>query len=75
MFAVSYPFFPNLPIQVLHSKVGSWPYLQTFDKPGKACQGQTLGNYECNFLLMTAGPLFLCSFNSVEIVFINFHEH
>jgi hypothetical protein len=28
--------------QVLHSKVGSWLYLETLDWSGKACQGQTL---------------------------------
>ncbi len=28
--------------QTLHSWVGSWPYPQTLDKAGKACQGQTL---------------------------------
>jgi len=27
--------------EVLHSRVGSWPYLQTLDKAGKVCQGQT----------------------------------
>ncbi len=30
------------PVQMLHSKVGFWPYLQTLDKAGKARQGQTL---------------------------------
>jgi hypothetical protein len=27
---------------VLHSSIKSWPYPQTLDKAGKACQGQTL---------------------------------
>ncbi len=26
----------------LHCRIGSWPYLQTLDKAGKVCQGQTL---------------------------------
>ncbi len=28
--------------QVLHSRVGSWPYPQTLDLAVKACHGQTL---------------------------------
>jgi hypothetical protein len=27
---------------MLHSEVGYWPYPQTLDEAGKACQGQTL---------------------------------
>ncbi len=26
--------------QVLHSRAGSWPHPQTFDKAGEACKGQ-----------------------------------
>jgi len=29
-------------VQVLHSKIGSWPHLQTLYKAGKAYQGPTL---------------------------------
>jgi hypothetical protein len=32
--------------KVLHSRVGSWPYPQTLDLAGKACQGQTPAYYE-----------------------------
>jgi len=28
--------------QVLHSRIGFWPYPQTLDRAGNACQGQTL---------------------------------
>jgi hypothetical protein len=28
--------------EALHSWVSSWPYPQTLDKSGKACQGETL---------------------------------
>ncbi len=27
---------------MFHSRTGSWPYSQTLDQAGKACQGQTL---------------------------------
>jgi hypothetical protein len=27
---------------MLHSRLGSWPFTQTIDKAGKACQGQTV---------------------------------
>jgi hypothetical protein len=30
----------SVAFQVLHSRVGSWPYPQTLDYAGKACQGQ-----------------------------------
>jgi len=30
------------PLKVLHSTVGRWPYPQTLDLAGKACQGETL---------------------------------
>ncbi len=53
---VTYPSisgFQVLAMVVLHSSVGSWPYPQTLEQAGKACQGQTLqllqilANYEC----------------------------
>jgi hypothetical protein len=38
-----YPFTTfYYPFQVLDSRVDYWPYLQTLDLAGKACQGQTL---------------------------------
>jgi len=36
------PAYPRKPFQVFHNKANSWPYPQTFDQAGKACQVQTL---------------------------------
>ncbi len=33
--------FTSKAFQMLHSTVGSWPYLQALCKAAKACQGQT----------------------------------
>jgi len=42
-FVVKTGAYPSeAPIKVRHSRGGSWPYPQTLDKAGKACQGQTL---------------------------------
>jgi len=38
------------PFKCLHSSVGFWPYSQTLDSPGKACQGQTV-TLACDELL------------------------
>ncbi len=35
MFAGKAGAYPSEAPQVLHSRVGSWPHLQTFDKTGK----------------------------------------
>jgi hypothetical protein len=37
-------------LQVLHSRLGSWPYLET---SGKSCQGQTLLAYYENLSILT----------------------
>ncbi len=47
MFVPGKPLQPSLifvgkVFQVLHSRVGPWPYPQTLDLTGEACQGQTL---------------------------------
>ncbi len=47
MFAPAKPLqlsqmFAGKALQVLHSEVGPWPYPETLDLAGKACQGQTL---------------------------------
>ncbi len=52
-FSLREPFQPSImfadnaianpsTFQVLRSRLSSWPYPQTLDKTGKACQGQTL---------------------------------
>jgi hypothetical protein len=42
MFASKADLPEGSTIYELHSRAGSWPYPQTLDKAGKACQGQTL---------------------------------
>jgi hypothetical protein len=46
----------------------SWPYPQTFDSAGKACQGQTPAYYEFFFIVLSpAGVIIvLCKYENLE---------